>query len=167
MRALCLELIERIPELLLELDAVAAEEALSPGAPDARPHEFGQALATMFDWALCPDRREPGRAEQRRGAVAAAAEHGRARRVRGDGDVTILRDYYLARVVVGRAVARLVALEGDVMEAMASIDGAISVTTRAALIGYHAPELEARGAWPSRLHELCDDAATAGRVAMD
>jgi hypothetical protein len=164
MRALCLELTDRIPELLREIDAVAAEESMDRAPCDPRPERLGPALAAMFDWALCPDRREPERPRQRRRAIVAAADHGRARREQCAGDDAVLRDYYLARVVVGRAAARLARDEGELMEAMRGLDRAITEATRAALVGFHAPELEERGQWPARLHELCDEADLAGRV---
>ncbi len=163
MRTIGDELAQRIPEVVTEAERLAgqgvAAERLRAGAGVA-----STTFAALVRWAFGDPDDADGRRCAAAGAVAAAAAHGRSRRPAGLDEEALLEEYDLLRRAALRVVSHLRADDASrVAEAMARLDDAISVATRAALLGYYAPEFEARGDYERRLNELCAEAEPAAR----
>ncbi|MFL5582709.1 MAG: hypothetical protein ACJ8AO_20280 [Gemmatimonadaceae bacterium] len=162
MRTIGNELSRRIPEVMGEAASLAGECATAQRLR-AGVDELAATFAALLRWAFGDPDDAEGRRAAAAGAVAAAVAHGRAGRPAGLDEDAVLHEYDLLRRAALRVVLRLG--ERDVprvYEVMARLDDAISVATRAALLGYYAPEFEARGDWSHRLHALCAEAEPAG-----
>lgn len=149
------ELESQLPEVMAEWTAFSAEEPWLALAPEDRLDTLPEAVGALARWAL----KAPESEAARRRALELAALHGRTRRRQGYEDVLLFREYHAMREALWRFLRRAAGDATAAIGAMLTLDRALTYVTRAALLGYHAEELEARGEWPDRLEELCADAA--------
>jgi hypothetical protein len=151
MRDVCDYLTERVPEILVEWNALAVERPWHDLPETHRLDSLPAVVTGLIEAAVCePDDRRAHRAK-----VYAAAEHGRQRRDQAFDDELILTEFYLMREAIWRVLCRQRNMAAR-SEAIMLIDSAMNLATRASLAGYHQAEYEARSRWPQALEELVD-----------
>ena len=87
-----------------------------------------------------------------------AARHATARAGEGADHARVVLEYYLLRNAVWSYFREKAASGPDEERAIMLVDLAISVATRAALLGYHRRELERQHRWGGALKRLVDEA---------
>lgn len=86
-----------------------------------------------------------------------AARHAAERAAAGAEHARLVLEYYLLRNAVWAFFRECPEQERDDTIAILHVDLAISIATRAALIGYYRGEFERQGEWPAALHRLVDE----------
>lgn len=103
----------------------------------------------LVDAALTPG---SGRTDRYRAFVRAAAEHGETRRQQGFDRELLFTEQYLLREAIWQFLMR--AHPDDAADAVLRLDAAVTVGTRASLVGFHRQEFTANGRWPTILEEV-------------
>lgn len=139
-----------VPELLAEWTAITAEEPWLSLPAEHRLNSIPIVVENLIRVAL-------GGGEDRRSLVIASGiEHGESRRSTGMPYELIMTEYYLLREAMWRRVQRVLPAELRA-PAILRIDRTITVSQRAALLGYHRRELEASGRWVNSLNSLAEE----------
>ena len=86
-----------------------------------------------------------------------AARHATARAEAGADHARVVLEYYLLRNAIWAFFRERSEREAPGAAAILHVDLAISIATRAALIGYYRLQFEAQGQWPGALHRLVDE----------
>ena len=135
-----------------------------------RVDHIPEVLQYVADAVLCE---QPTRAGLLKLAEV-AAKHGEDRVTQGMPDILVLNEYHLLRDAIWAFFRRLAhtRLElgeqaagagaprpGTAAEAILRVDTALTVATRASLLGYHRAHLERNGRWEGAMERLVDDGA--------
>lgn len=152
-REICEGLRARLPAIVDDLKGLAHEEPWLGLPPEDHLHALPELILGLVEAAIC----EPRDLQARRQCVHAAAEHGVVRRAQRMEQDVVFVEYHLLRRVLWRHIATPSRDPKHVTLAILRIDAAISVATRASLLGYHRAELEERGEWPRRIAALVDE----------
>ena len=147
---LCEGLRCRLPQILADWEAIVDEEAGQALPGRHRLSELGDVVLRLAHQAA----HESADRESRSGALATAADHGSALRAHGMPDDIMFTEFTLLRRAIWYHLQGAGAGETRATEAIARIDEAITLTTMAALHGYHRRELESLGRWPAAIHDL-------------
>jgi hypothetical protein len=105
--------------------------------------------AALVDAALTPGR---GRVDRYRRFVYAAAEHGETRRKQGFDRELLFTEHYLLREAIWQFLTRT--HPDHATDAVLHLDAAVTVGTRASLVGFHREEFTEKGRWPAILEEV-------------
>ena len=141
----CEELKSHLAEVLVEWHAITCEQPWLSMPAEVRIDHLPELIRELSDAAL----RTPVDLRSRLRALSAATAHGEDRRLHGFSDGLLFTEYYLLREALWRHIRQLWPLE-DAGPAIMRIDLALTLASRAALYGYHAPELRELG------HDLPD-----------
>ena len=87
----------------------------------------------------------------------AAAGHAAGRAAEGADHARVVIEYYFLRNAIWAYFGERERDAAEDLQAIVYVDVAVSVATRAALLGYHQREFEARGEWPEALDRLVDE----------
>jgi hypothetical protein len=151
MRHLCDYLVDNLPEILIEWNALAVERPWHDLPDTHRLDSLPEVVTGLIEAAVCG----PEEREMHRRKVWAAAEHGHQRREQGFPQELLLTEYYLMREAIWRVLKGEHSHE-DRTTAILRIDAALNLATRGSLAGYHREEYEKAGKWPGALEELVD-----------
>jgi hypothetical protein len=139
----------RVDEILRDWERIFVEEPWMSLPATHRLDALPDVTRAMCDAALSLD---PSRTDAWRQYVLAASEHGEMRRRQGFDKELLFTEHYLLRHAMSGYVLRIrPALAGA---AVLRLDAAVTIGTRASLLGFHRSEFEARGRWPAVLEEL-------------
>lgn len=154
-RAICDHLRGRVPAILQQLTALAHEESWLGVPPEDHLDALPELILGLVEAAVC----EPRDLAARRACLWAAAEHGAVRRAQCTGHEVVFGEYHLLRRVLWQHLAAVETppARDAATAAILRIDAAIAVATRASLLGYYRPEMQANGEWPARLETLVED----------
>jgi hypothetical protein len=103
---------------------------------------------------------EVGAEERARAGLGPAFEHGEQRRRLGFPDDVLFREYQILRDALWKVV-QANARQEEAHQAILCLDAAITVATRASLLGYHRPEIDASGRWEEMARQIERDGALA------
>jgi hypothetical protein len=132
-----------------------------------RVDHLPEVLECVADAVLCE---QPTR-EGLLALARAAAKHGHDRVRQGLPDILVLSEYHLLRDAIWAFFRRLAdqghtgdAAHTTVRPAMTAegilrVDTALTVATRASLLGYHQEHLEAAGRWEGAIERVVDEGA--------
>jgi hypothetical protein len=154
MRAICDELKGQTAKLILLWEQAVEQEPWVLPAKHARSDFVPDLISAIADTMLCAPPTRPSVL-----ALAdVAARHATARAAEGADHSRVVLEYYLLRNAVWSYFR-----EGDdgareELQAILFVDVAISMATRAALLGYYRGQLEAEGRWDGALDRLVDEA---------
>jgi hypothetical protein len=144
----------RNAELRDDLAAILAEwEAVSREEPwHVHPERYGidslhEVVRAILDVALG----DGGDQEASERLVRAAAAHGDQRRVQAVGDECLLREYHALRTALWRYLRRVPMPATEALTAISRVDMVITVTTTAALRGYHRSDMQPIPDWATEL----------------
>lgn len=143
-----------IPQLLVELTSITSEEPWLSLPADERLDSIPRVVRDLVHAALT----DPAPAQCRGRLIESAIAHGEHRRQQEFAHDVLFTEYYLLREATWRRVRAIVAPELRT-EVILRIDHTITVSQRAALLGYHRRELEASGRWASSLNALAAELA--------
>lgn len=101
--------------------------------------------------------RMPADPEAVRGRIEEIARHGSERSRQGLEEAHVLREYHYLRLAIADYLFERWGPEEPVLDALIRVDAAITMATRASLLGYHRSHLEGRGTWSDALDRLLDD----------
>jgi hypothetical protein len=153
MRALCDDLKAHTPQLVQHWEqAIELEPWILP-RQHARPDFVPDIIGAIADCILCspPSRRSV------LGLAEVAARHATSRAAGGVDHSRVVLEYYVLRNAMW-TYFREGDGAGNELQAILFVDVAISIATRAALLGYYRRELEAEGRWLGALDRLVDEA---------
>ena len=119
----------------------------------ARPDFVPELVHLMAEATLC----DPPSRQSIMHLAEAAARHAAGRATAGAEHARVVLEYYLLRNAMWAFFREHREEELRNAIAILHVDLAISIATRAALIGYYQREFEAQGEWPAALHRLVDD----------
>jgi hypothetical protein len=140
-----------VPEILADWDAHAAKGEWGRLPPVERETALPDLVARLLTTALC----RPDDGPLFRETLAAAADHGVARRGQDFPQALLLTEYHMLREAMWRVLLRHV--PNDATRAIFRIDRAISAATRATYIGYYRDGYEEAGRWPAALDQVASD----------
>ena len=119
----------------------------------ARSDFVPELVTLMAEATLCDP---PSRASIL-GLAQAAARHAEGRAASGADHTRLVLEYYVLRNTLWAFFRELGDQDTRNAIAILHVDLAISVATRAALIGYYRVEFESQGEWPQALDRLVDE----------
>ena len=154
---LCADLPAHIERIKLKWHELAEDDPWLGTIPtEERWDSLPDALAGLFNSTLCrADSRDPHREH-----VTGAVKHGADRRRQGSPPDVIFREYAMLREAIWRHVRGLSGTRGEI-DAVLLIDGAISLATRASIVGYHQEDFVATGRWDDMVSHLIDESTWA------
>lgn len=141
---------DRIAELW---NAAIEREPWILGREHARPDFVPELVHLMAEATLC----DPPSRESILVLAEAAARHATGRAAAGAEHARVVLEYYLLRNALWAYFREYREHEFRNAIAILHVDLAISVATRAALIGYYRREFEVQDEWPAALHRLVDE----------
>lgn len=119
----------------------------------ARPDFVPELVASIAEATLCLPPSRPSLIA----LATTAARHARGRAAEGTDHTRVVLEYYFLRGAIWAYFReRRDAADAD-LRAILFVDVAISIATRAALMGYYRREFDARGTWPGILERLVDE----------
>ena len=118
-----------------------------------RTDSLPECLERLADAALT----EPPKRSALLALATSAAEHGKHRSDMGMPDTLVLSEYYLLRNALWSYLSLKGMTQDDVMPALNRIDVALTLATRASMLGYHREQLEKTGTWKGTLEGLVDE----------
>ena len=168
MPTICELLVQEIPAILAEWERLIDRPPWNTLSDAKRHGGLIDILRALIDEAACAT----ASAAARRRVVFEAAAHADARRASGFDADTVLQEHAMLRDAIW-TVVRVSALQSPAMFAAATdmivrLDAAITLSTIAALKGFHRREIEAQHGWDGALHDLVrrwDQLATPRRGA--
>ena len=86
-----------------------------------------------------------------------AARHAAERAAEGADHARVVIEYYFLRNAIWTYFGERQRDAAEDLQAIVYVDLAVSVATRAALLGYYRREFEAQGEWPEALDRLVDE----------
>jgi hypothetical protein len=153
MQTLCEDLKANTPQLLRLWEQALQHEPWILPRQHARPDFVPELIAVIADTILC--------APPTRSSVLAlanvAAAHASRRAMLGVDHSRVVLEYYILRNAVWTYFREGEGGEHGELQAILFLDVAISMATRAALLGYYRRELEAEGRWEGALDRLVDE----------
>jgi hypothetical protein len=154
MTRMCDDLTVNAPRIVALWDrAVESEPWIAPRQV-ARPDFVPDLVEAIAGAAVCLP---PSRASVLALARAAAA-HASRRAIAGAEHSRIMVEYYFLRNAIWAYFGeRHAEIDDDDLRAILFVDMAISIATRAALLGYYRREFEQQGTWPGVLERLVDE----------
>lgn len=99
----------------------------------------------------------PADREAVRGRIEEIARHGSERSRQGLEEVHVLREYHYLRLAIADYMFERWGPEESALDALIRVDAAITMATRASLLGYHRSNLEEQGTWSDALDRLIED----------
>ncbi len=150
---LCEELRRRTERISELWNAAIEKEPWILGRELAGPEFVPELVECMADATLCDP---PSRAAILLLAET-AARHAAERASAGAEHARLVLEYYLLRNAVWAFFREYREQELGNAIAILHVDLAISIATRAALIGFYRGEFEQQGEWPAALHRLVDE----------
>lgn len=157
MRQLCEHIKANVDTIISLWNLTAAEEPWTLLPEHDRLNYLPRVLVQLAESVLCA---EPD-VESVRALVEAGLTHGEHRAMLGLPDQVIFAEYDLLR----RALWRFLSPEEPPTEragrAILRIDAAISLATRASIVGLHRRQIEARGDWPGIVDRLVRESSLA------
>lgn len=148
------EVKENAPQILALFDEVTQEEPWIHLPQGYKTETLAGIIRHVVDLSLL----DPGNPERCRTLLYTGAHHGRTRQTQAFSDTFLLQEMYLLRQSIWAFVRRCDAAHTPLtFEAILRIDMALSLTTKAALRGYHHDHFESRGQWPGTLEDLTSD----------
>ena len=158
MQALCDDLKSNTRAIALLWDVAVDLEPWILPRQHARSDFVPELVSLIADCILCS---RPSR-ESVLALAQAAARHAGARASSGADATRVVFEYYLLRNAMWtyfrqRNSPPAGGTDGKEVQAILFVDVAISMATRAALLGYHRPELEAQDRWSGALDRLVDE----------
>lgn len=154
---------ERASEILREWERLVDTEPWRGLPTRERVDHIPPVIAELLDATL----HVPPDPDRRRRAITAASEHGQARRLQALPDHVLFREYEFVREAIWHYLRENVQPSDASLELIFRIDRAIGDLTRAALRGYHRPELEEQGRWPEDVDALINEAPPGHRTTPD
>jgi hypothetical protein len=151
--SLCEELRGRCEEIVELWNTAIEREPWILGGELARPDFVPELVECIADATLCdpPSRRAMFQ------LADTAARHATARAIAGADHPRVVLEYYVLRNAIWAFFRERKERETPGAAAILHVDMAISVATRAALIGYYRSQFEAQGEWPGALDRLVDE----------
>ena len=141
---------ERIAELW---NTAIDQEPWILGREHARPDFVPELVHLMAEATLC----DPPSRDSILLLAEAAARHAAGRAEAGAEHARVVLEYYLLRNALWAFFRECREQEFRNAIAILHVDLAISIATRAALIGYYRLEFEQQGEWPAALVRLVDE----------
>ena len=132
--------------------AVAAEPWILPRQL-AKPDFVPDLVAAIAEATVCLP---PTRASVL-ALAETAARHAAGRAAEGADHARVVIEYYFLRNAIWAYFGERQRDAGEDLQAIVYVDIAVSVATRAALLGYYRREFEAQGEWPEALDRLVDE----------
>jgi hypothetical protein len=159
MRALRQHVTANIPRVVALWTLAAAEEPWVLLPEHDRVDFLPTVIERIVEGVLCE---APGPSTLRP-IVEAGVEHGEHRATLGVPDSVLFTEYDLLRRAIWRFLqeSEFGRASTDAGRGILRIDAAISLATRASLVGYHRPQLEALGRWGTAIQTLVDESALA------
>ena len=158
MEAICTYLKENVTVVMLEWNALAADE---PWIRLPEHHRIGNLPTVVLDIAeaaVC----NPPHPSLIRKTVLDAVEHGQQRRNVGLDDDLLFHEYYLLRHVIWHELRSRLGSSEQVASAMIRIDSALHTAQRASLLGYHKQEYRGSKPWDRLLDEIVIESVSLG-----
>lgn len=149
---LCLELKQHADDVIALWESLAVSEPWLLLPQQDRVDHLPDVIRAISDAALCT----AGATVPLRELTDLCVVHGLHRAEQGVPDHVIPMEYDLLRRATWiflRRHSKVAEGQTDVT-AILRVDAAISVAMRAAIIGYHRPQLELSGRWPSAIEDL-------------
>jgi hypothetical protein len=138
-----------VDEILQTWTQIAVAEPWMSLPSHHRLDALPTVTVALADAALTPGH---GRADRYRQFVRAAADHGATRRQQGFDRELLFTEQYLLREAIWQFLAR--DHPDDAADAVLRLDAAVTVGTRASLVGFHRVEFTEKGRWPAILEEV-------------
>ena len=155
MTSICDLLTAHVADILIEWQALTTEEPWHSLPKDQRLDNLAPVVLGLIRAAHCAGDAE--REEAVRDLVANALLHGRHRREAGFGDDVLLRETYLLREAIWRCLRQLVPWE-EAGPAILYLDRAVTATTRASMLAFHADEAASKVSYGAAIERLTRDA---------
>jgi hypothetical protein len=154
MSRLCDDLRANTPRIVALWERAVEQEPWILPRQLARPDFVPDLVAAIAAAVVCVPPTRPSvlalaeaAARHAAGRAAAGAEHARV----------VLEYYFLRNAIWAYFGERRPGSAEEELRAILYVDVAVSVATRAALLGYYRREFESRGAWPAALDRLVDE----------
>jgi hypothetical protein len=112
---------------------------------------LAEVLAALLDLIMCAP---ADVLSAHRRLATASALHGSARREQGYSESILFSEYTLVRRVLWSRLRQTGAGEAEALQVVLWLDIGLSITTQAALLGYHRAEFEAAARWPDVLCQV-------------
>lgn len=142
--------------VVAEWDRLSDEEPWRGLPPAHRVDALPALVRGLVSMALA----DTGPGERVQAGLAPAFEHGAQRRRLGFPDDVLFREYQILRDALWRLV-RSEARQEEAHQAIFCLDAAITVATRASLLGYHRAEIDAAGRWEEMARQVERESAVA------
>lgn len=153
MQEICEDLKRHTPQLLKLWEVALEREPWILPRLHARSDFVPEVIAAIADTTLCA----PPARESVLALATVAARHASARALLGVDHSRVVLEYYILRNAVWSYFHEGDNGEPAELQAILFVDVAISIATRAALLGYYRRELEAEGRWEGALDRLVDE----------
>jgi hypothetical protein len=153
MQAICDELKTHTPQLLTLWEEALEQEPWILPRQHARSDFVPELIGAIADTILCAPPSRPSVLA----LAEVAARHATSRAAVGADHSRVVLEYYILRNAVWSYFREGDTGEREELQAILFVDVAISMATRAALLGYYRRELEAEGRWEGALDRLVDE----------
>ena len=150
---LCEELRSNAPRIVALWERAVAREPWILPRQHARPDFVPDLVTAIAAATVCV----PPTRHAVRELAETAARHATGRRAEGVAHARVVLEYYFLRSAIWAYFGERHDAATAELRVILYVDVAVSVATRAALLGYYRRELEAQGSWPDALDRLVDE----------
>jgi hypothetical protein len=153
MTSICSDLRGQVSHVVALWDQAIEREPWILPREHARADFIPDLVTALADTVVCA----PPTRDSVLALAATAARHAEARASAGADHNRVLLEYYHLRNALWTYFQERARSGTAELDAILYVDVALSMATRAALLGYYRPEFEARGRWEGALERLVDE----------